>query len=56
MLDAQVVTQGPFQLLVEGAVVGEDPAVPDLLEQGDEVLQWGQVGLGDVNGLVYHYS
>lgn len=54
VLDAEVVTQGLFELLVKRAVVGEKLAVPDLLQEGDEVLQRGQMRLGDVEG-VRHY-
>ena len=52
MLDAQVVAQRRFQLLVERAAVGEDFAVPDLLQVGHELLQRRQGGLGDVDRLL----
>ena len=53
VLDTQVLTQFFFQLLVEWATVGEDFALPDFLQVGDEFRQRGQVGLGDVDGLFH---
>lgn len=45
----QVVAQLLFKLLVKRADVGEDFIVPDLLQVGGELLDGGQVGLGDID-------
>jgi len=39
MLDAQILAQFGFELLVKRAAIGQYPAVPDLLQIGDEVFQ-----------------
>ncbi|MEA3641477.1 MAG: hypothetical protein VBE63_16255 [Lamprobacter sp.] len=52
MLDTQILGQCLLELLVEGAAVGEDLVVPDLLQVGDKLLERGQVGLGDVDSFV----
>jgi len=49
VLDAQVLAQRLFQLLMEGAIVGELLALPDFFQVRDELVQGRQIGLRDVN-------
>lgn len=49
MLDAQVVAQGFFKLLVKRSAVGQDFVGPDLLEIENELVQRRQTRLGDVD-------
>ena len=48
MFHPQVLGQRLFQLLVEGPAVGQDLAIPDHLQQLDEVFEGGQLGLRNV--------
>ena len=51
VLDAKVVAQRLFQLLVKRATIGQNFVGPDFFEVGNELFQRRKVGLGDVNGL-----
>ena len=50
VLDAEIARQFRFELLVEGAVVGQPAAGPDLFEIGDELVEWRQMWLGNKEG------
>lgn len=54
MIDAQIVTQRLLELLMKRSFVSEDLTIPYLLQIGDELLQWRQVGLSNVDRLVAH--
>jgi len=54
VLDAEIFTQRLLQLLMEGAVVGQNLVLPDLLKVGDKLLQRRQVRLGDEDRVRIH--
>jgi hypothetical protein len=54
MLHPQVFTQSLFQLLMKRPAIGQDLVVPNLLQEGNEILKGRQMGLGYINGLILH--
>lgn len=56
MFDPKVLAQCLLELLMERTAVGEDAAIPDLPEQGQEIIQRWKVGLGDKDGAIHRSS
>jgi len=54
VLDAQVVAQGFFKLLVKRPAVRQDFVGPNFLKVGNELFQRGQDGLGDIDRFVHN--
>ncbi|MNQ83138.1 hypothetical protein D3C85_982100 [compost metagenome] len=55
MFHAKVLAQRTFQCLVHAAAIGEYPALPDLLEVGNEVLQgWKQRACNGNRPVLHH--
>ena len=51
VLDPKVLAQLLFELLMKGSAVGEDLALPDLPQIGNELLETRKIGSRDVNRL-----
>ena len=54
MFNTQILAERLFQPLVKRTTVRQDLAVPYLPQVGNELLEWRQVGLGDVD-ILLHY-
>ena len=54
VFNTKILTKRSLQLLMEGAIVGQPFALPNLFQIGNELFQRGKIRLGYGDGLVGH--